>query len=622
MPGALSHPSVEGWAIRRRGGGTGVRRVGVVVALMATMAAGCSQVPLVEPAPVSAEPTADPDPTELVVAVESLGAGFNPHLLAHSSPLTTALGALVLPSVFRPGPDGRLQLDPTIAVSAEVVEQEPFTVSYELNLEASWSTNTPIAAEDFVYLWEQLRADPGVADAAGYRLITEVRSRAGGKAVDVVFDEPYPAWRNLFADLLPAHLLKDAPGSWTGALTGGIPASGGPFRIASVDPGRGEVVLARNDTYWDTPALLDTLVFRRLDDGAMAAGLGAGDVDVALPEADPAVRTALGSVVPAPRTQPAPLPTVTQLGLRADAGPLRNAAARRGLAALIDREAIRTAVAPESLPADAFALAPSQPGYAATAPDGAPARPDPIAAEQLLTGAGWTRDAEGSWNADGQPVQLVIGSAEERAEDQQVAQLVAAQLGVAGISTTVVQAPAVELFTAPTVAADTSSTPSGATTPPTTPPVTGSAVPPATGSAAPTTAAPTTAAAPGGGVPVDVLVGPRTVGGDPGSELASDYGCALPTALVPDPPVPPTGFCFPALQLLLESLATGGEAADAARFGVAEQVLWAQLPALPLFQPVGLVVSSPAADAATGVGPGPLTEGPLAGAAGWRAPEE
>lgn len=588
-----------------------MRQVGVAVALVAMVLAGCSQVPLVEPAPPSAQSTADPDPTELVVAVENLGAGFNPHLLAHSSPLTTALGTLVLPSVFRPGPDGQLRLDPTIAVSAEVVDQEPFTVSYELNLEASWSTNTPIAAEDFVYLWEQMRADPGVADAAGYRLITEVRSRAGGKAVDVVFDEPYPAWQTLFADLLPAHLLKDAPGSWTGALTGGIPASGGPFRIASVDPGRGEVVLARNDTYWDTPARLDTLVFRRLDDGAMAAGLGVGDVDVALPEADPAVRTALGSVVPAPRTQPAPLPTVTQLGLRADAGPLRDAAARRGLAALIDREAIRTAVAPESLPADAFALAPSQPGYAATAPDGAPARPDPIAAEQLLVGAGWTRDAEGSWNADGQPVQLVIGAAEERAEDQRVAQLVAAQLGVAGISTTVVEVPAVELFTAQTVAADTSSTPTDATTPS------------PTGSATPTAAAPTTdATAPGGGVPVDVLVGPRTVGGDPGTELASDYGCALPTALVPDPPVPPTGFCFPALQLLLASLAAGGEAADAERFGVAEQVLWAQLPALPLFQPVGLVVSSPAADAATGVVPGPLTEGPLAGAAEWRAPEE
>ena len=105
-----------------------------------------------------------------------------------------------------------MQLDGTIATSAEVVATEPFTVSYELNLEASWSDNAPIAAEDFVYLWERMREEPGVADDAGYRLITDVRSRAGGKAVDVVFAHAYPAWQELFAELLPAHLLKDAPG--------------------------------------------------------------------------------------------------------------------------------------------------------------------------------------------------------------------------------------------------------------------------------------------------------------------------------------------------------------------------------------------------------------------------
>nr|WP_246085910.1 ABC transporter substrate-binding protein [Pseudonocardia hydrocarbonoxydans] len=582
----------------------------LVLALLAVLLAACTQVPLAQPPPPEPGPTAQPEPTELVVAVEDLGAGYNPHLLAHSSPLTTAVAALVLPSVFRPGADGTPQLDRTIATSAEVVSTEPFTVSYELNLEASWSTNTPIAAEDFVYLWEQMRADAGAVDAAGYRMITDVRSRAGGKAVDVVFADPYPAWRSLFSDLLPAHLLKDAPGSWTGATTGGLPASGGPFRIATVDPGRGEVVLARNDTYWDTPAVLDTLVLRRLDDAAMATGLAAGDVDVALAEADPAVRTALGGLAPVPRTQLAPLPTVTQLGLRADDGPLADARARRGVAALLDREAIRTAVAPESLPADAFGPAPSEPGYAPTAPAGAPARPDPIAAEQLLGAAGWTRDPGGGWRADGRPVSLVVGWAAERAEDGRVARLVAAQLAAAGIDATAVESPAADLLVRGTVPADeVPSTPATAPTATATPSPTG-----ATG--APATSAPQ----PAGAVAADVVVGPRTVGGDPGTELASDYGCALPTDVVPEPPATPTGFCFPALQLLLESLAAGSGADDPARFAAAESVLWTQLPALPLFQPVSLVVSSAAADAATGIAPGPLTEGPLAGAAQWREP--
>jgi hypothetical protein len=52
----------------------------------------------------------------------------------------------------------------------------------------------------------------------------------------------------------------------------------------------------------------------------------------------------------------------------------------------------------------------------------------------------------------------------------------------------------------------------------------------------------------------DLLVVPRTTGGDPGTELASDYGCPSPTALVPAPPRSPTGFCFVALQPALDAL--------------------------------------------------------------------
>ena len=138
-----------------------------------------------------------------------------------------------------------------------------------------------------------------------------MRSRAGGKAVDVVFSQAYPAWQHLFSDLLPAHILKDAPGSWTGALTGGLPASGGPFRIVSVDRARGEILLARNDLYWATPAVVDELLLRSFEPDALAAGLAAGDVDIALPEAGPSIRAELGGLQPAPRLQSAPQPIVT-----------------------------------------------------------------------------------------------------------------------------------------------------------------------------------------------------------------------------------------------------------------------------------------------------------------------
>ncbi|MDT7705275.1 MAG: hypothetical protein QOG20_882, partial [Pseudonocardiales bacterium] len=312
----------------------------VLILLLAVLLSACSNTPTAPP-PSPAIPTPQAEPTQLVVGVDSIPSGFNPHLLANQSPLTTALATLVLPSVFRPDAQGALQLDPTIATSATVTSTNPFTVSYELNLEAAWSDNAPIAAEDFVYLWERMRGDPGTTDAAGYRLITDVRSRAGGKAVDVVFSHAYPGWKELFSDLLPAHLLKDAPGSWTGALVGGLPSSGGPFKVISVDRARGDVLLARNDAYWATPTVLDQLDFRRLDAAGTAAGLASGDVDVALPEADQAVRAALGGLAPAPRVQNAPEPFVTELGLRGDTGPVSDVRVRQALGAIIDRDAVR-----------------------------------------------------------------------------------------------------------------------------------------------------------------------------------------------------------------------------------------------------------------------------------------
>ena len=429
----------------------------LIVLLLAGLLAACVNEPaprVVAPPPTTTTTPAQPEPTTVTVGVESIGAGFNPHLLAHQSPVTTALETLVLPSVFRPDVDGTLRLDQTVATSARVTSTDPFTVSYELNVQASWTSNAPIAAEDFVYLWERMRSEPGTVDAAGYSLITDVRSRAGGKAVDVVFSKPYEHWQELFSGLLPAHILKDAPGSWTGALAGGLPASGGPFRVVSVDRARGEVVLARNDLYWATPARLDRIVLRAVDDSTMVDELRSGDLDAALPEADPTVRQLLAALGPTVRTQDAPLPVVTGLGFRSDVGPLSDVRVRQAVAATLDRDALRAQVAPGSLAADAFGPAPSEAGYASTAPAGAPAKPNPAEAQRLMLAAGYVRDAQGRWTIGGQPLQIVVAAAAERPQDVKLAQAAAAQLTAGGMTTTVLAPPAADLMAQPDIPAD------------------------------------------------------------------------------------------------------------------------------------------------------------------------
>ncbi len=55
--------------------------------------------------------------------------------------------------------------------AAEVTSTDPFIVTYTLDRKASWSDGTPVTAEDFSYLRDQLLVQPGTVNPAGYQLI-------------------------------------------------------------------------------------------------------------------------------------------------------------------------------------------------------------------------------------------------------------------------------------------------------------------------------------------------------------------------------------------------------------------------------------------------------------------
>ena len=427
------------------------RAVGVLPALvlaLALLVAACSgapppvvgQVPVPAPAPT---PQLEPDPTELRIGVDDLGIGFNPHRVADDTPIARALAPLVLPSAFRPGPDGEPRLDTTVVTSARVTDTEPYTVSYEIAAAATWSDNAPVAAEDFVYLWQQMRSQPGVVGAAGYRAISDVRSRAGGKAVDVVFDRPFPAWPTLFDHLLPAHLLKDAPGSWGGGLTDSIPVSAGPFTVRVVDRVRGQVTLARNDRYWGTPSVPDEIVFQAAEATSLIDRVRSGDVQAMQFRATGDDLAALATAGPGLTVRALPEPAVVQLALRSDDGPLADLRVRQAVASAIDRSALREVGADggpsEDLPADAFARAPSQAGYRSTLPAGSPAAQRDLGeSARLLTEAGYTRGEDGQWSRAGQPLVLRLAAPPQVAPFGRLVSTLGTQLRAAGIASVVV----------------------------------------------------------------------------------------------------------------------------------------------------------------------------------------
>src|SRR5579875_351350 len=450
--------------------------IGGLATVLVLVVSGCTVKP--PPAPQSTEtsrssPPPPPRVMQVIMGIDSIGAGFNPHLLSDLSAVNAAVSALVLPSAFRPVPDpttptgSRWEMDPTLLVSAEVTNDNPFTVTYKIRPEAQWTDNAPIAADDFWYLWRQMVSQPGVVDPAGYDLITGVQSIDGGKQAVVTFSQPYPAWRELFSNILPAHIVKDVPGGFPAGLVRALPVTGGQFRVENIDPQRDEILLARNDRYWGPPAKPDLILFRRAGaPAALADSIRNGDTQVAQVHGGSAAFAQL-SAIPDVRTARIMTPRVMQLTLRANEPKLADSQVRKAILGLIDVDLLATvgAGSDNTVTLDQAQIrAPSDPGYVPTAPpamskaealglleasgfqiesEAAPPAADTTTAPGST---GPTETTRGRVVKDGKQLSLVIGVAGNDPTSAAVANTAADQLRDVGIAATVLALDPVLLY--------------------------------------------------------------------------------------------------------------------------------------------------------------------------------
>ncbi len=589
---------------------TGPRRLRTAgLLLSAVLIVGCAADP--PPAPQSTETSQSAAPApkapQIIMAIDSIGPGFNPHLLSDQSPVNAAISALVLPSSFRPMPDpatptgSRWEMDPALLVSAAVTGTTPFTVTYKIRPEAAWTDNAPIAADDFWYLWRQMVSQPGVVDPAGYDLITGVQSVDGGKTAVVTFAQPYPAWRELFNHLLPAHIIKDVPGGFAAGLARTLAVTGGQFRVDTIDPQRDEILLARNDRFWGAPAKPDQILLRRAGvPAALADSIRNGDTQVAQVHGGAAAFAQL-SAIPDVRTARLITPRVMQMTLRAQQPQLADPLVRRALFGLLDVDLLAAvgAGSDNSVTLDeSLVRSPSDPGYVPTAP----ARTGRERALELFAEAGYQVDrsatetpapppagpagprppeaTRGRISRDGETLSLVIGAAANDPTSVAVANTAADQLRGAGIAATVLALDPPELFGAALV-----------------------------------------------NDRVDAIVGWYAAGGDLATSLASRYGCpaleATPVSTKPlSPPSPPavqpsgspqpsttrvrppetaplvrapsnlTGICDRTIQAQIDGALDGSLNVDDVIAAV-EPRLWAMATVLPIMQDTTIVAAGP-----------------------------
>ncbi|TQF73848.1 ABC transporter family substrate-binding protein [Rhodococcus spelaei] len=565
--------------------------------------AGCTANP---PPPV--ESTDSPKPTTavttkntVVVAIDEIGLGFNPHLLSDQSPVNSAVSSMVLPSPFRPVPSPTRPggtdwlLDDSLLVSADVTSQAPFTITYQLRNEAQWSDSAPIAAEDFRYLWQQMTSQPGVVDPAGYALIDDIGSSGGGKTVTVIMRSPYPAWRELFTDLLPSHLVKDSPGGFARGLAENIPVSGAHFHIKSIDRGRDEILLERNDRFWGRPATADQILMRRGGSNPqLADSIRSGDAQIAQVRGAGPLQSQLAAI-PQVRAATAAQPRVLELTLNGRIPALADQRVRRGLFGMLSPDllaAVGTPTGSNATVARAQVLAPSDPGYAPTAPP-------PLTREQalgLLGEAGWVHTVVDGPDAteparimkDGKQLAVVIGAPENDDTAVAVANTAADQLRGAGVNATVTTVRPDELYGKSLV-----------------------------------------------GGKVDAVVGWVRAGSDPATSMASRFGCPPPATPAPAPeptgaaqaptvepsvepnPAAPSnisGLCDPALQVGIDEALRGTTDVGQA-IAQAEPRLWDLAAVLPLLQDATVEAVGPDVQGVTM--PGAIQVGVFGDAEAW-----
>ncbi|MGC4960267.1 ABC transporter family substrate-binding protein [Gordonia sp. DT218] len=345
-------------------------RLPALLAAVVLVGAACSANP---PPPVRetappATPTEYPTEKTVYIATDSVGGGFNPHLGADQGSVTTAIAAMTLPSAFQPvnTPAGVVwQRQDALITSADVTSTQPFTVTYHIQTDAQWSDGLPVTGDDFSYLWQQMSRQPNVVAPAGYRLIDSVQSRAGGKEVAVTFARPYPAWRELFTDLLPSHVLRGAPAGFQTGMDSGKPVSAGPYSVVSIDQTRDEVRLVRNDRYWMKPPSLDQVVLRRAGTASqMVETVRSGDSSIVNLSTGPATTAELAAV-PGVQTQRNPTSRALSIGVNARTSTMRSLQVRQAILGMVDPGLVSLAGAGDDIvtPYANTVFAPTDRGY-------------------------------------------------------------------------------------------------------------------------------------------------------------------------------------------------------------------------------------------------------------------
>ena len=329
------------------------------------------------------------------------------------------------------------------------------TITYKLNPAAVWSDGKPITSADLKYTALQIRDGKGIFDQTGYSLISSVSTPDARTAV-VTLKSSYANWKQLFSGeygVLPAHLLQGKDRN--AVMKNGYSFSGGPWKISSWVKGT-SVTLVPNDRYWGPKPHLDKVTFQFTTDTASEfQAFASGQLDALYPTPQLDVLSQIKSLGSSANMQ-----VQTQTGnlqalwMNNAKFPFDSAAVRQAFAYSVDRGAIVQKLFGSlgvTAPSQSF-MSPLVSAYAAD--DFSTYQRDLTKVQQIMTAAGWAKNADGIWAKGGRAAEFSIVSLAGNQSRELTEQVLQSQLQQAGFKMTIKNTTAANLFSKQAPAGD------------------------------------------------------------------------------------------------------------------------------------------------------------------------
>ena len=401
------------------------------------------------PTPASGESASDTAALRFVQAVNQDVDKFNP--LLTTNPTTQAVARLIYPTLI--GQDARSGLpQPTALATAWSVSDGGRRYRFALRDDWKWSDGVPVTAADVAFTFNAL-LEPATGNPFGSVMsgVASV-SAVDEQTIDVVLsDADCTVLTALQRPLLPAHrYAADFSDLATAEQTITPTVGAGPFLFQAHRPGEA-VVLTRNPgSIPQAPSIAEFTLQVIPDAAARQAAFAAGSVDLLYltpDEYEAAQLAPLAQSVTVPEDgfsflalnlaapdNPQPGQDADGARLPQPAHPiLGEAAVRDAIASALDYDTLLRELFPRSSYRLGSYVLPTV-GWAA-APSLSPIPHDPAAADALLDAAGWRREATGAGTRarDGVPLVFTLLINGESTQQQQMADLIQADLAAVGI---------------------------------------------------------------------------------------------------------------------------------------------------------------------------------------------